>query len=203
MTKAGRMAWQTALVIASAAPLAWLIVQAAGGALADPVEDITHLTGEWALRLLLASLAVTPLRRIFGWPVLAPFRRTLGLLAFGYVLLHFATYVALDLGFDFATLAEDVGERLYITAGFAAFLLLLPLAVTSTRGWQRRLGRRWVKLHRVVYAAGALAVLHFIWLVKADLREPLIYAALLAVLLGARAHDAWRTRRRAQARAGA
>jgi len=189
------MAWQAVLVIAAAAPLAGLIVQAAGGELADPVEDITHLTGEWALRLLLACLAVTPLRRLFGWRGLAPFRRTLGLLAFGYALLHFATYVALDLGFDFATLAEDMGERLYITAGFAAFLLLLPLAITSTRGWQRRLGRRWLKLHRVVYAAGALAVLHFIWLVKADLREPLIYAALLAALLGARAHHAWRSRR--------
>jgi len=195
VTKTGRMAWQAALVIAAAAPLAGLIVRAAGGGLADPVEDITHLTGEWALRLLLACLAVTPLRRLFGWRGLAPFRRTLGLLAFGYALLHFATYVALDLGFDFATLAEDVGERLYITAGFAAFLLLLPLAITSTRGWQRRLGRRWLKLHRVVYAAGALAVLHFIWLVKADLREPLIYAALLAALLGARAHHAWRSRR--------
>jgi len=195
VTKTGRMAWQAALVIAAAAPLAGLIVRAAGGELADPVEDITHLTGEWALRLLLACLAVTPLRRLFGWRGLAPFRRTLGLLAFGYALLHFATYVALDLGFDFATLAEDVGERLYITAGFAAFLLLLPLAITSTRGWQRRLGRRWLKLHRVVYAAGALAVLHFIWLVKADLREPLIYAALLAALLGARAHHAWRSRR--------
>jgi len=189
------MAWQAVLVIAAAAPLAGLIVRAAGGELADPVEDITHLTGEWALRLLLACLAVTPLRRLFGWRGLAPFRRTLGLLAFGYALLHFAIYVALDLGFDFATLAEDVGERLYITAGFAAFLLLLPLAITSTRGWQRRLGRRWLKLHRVVYAAGALAVLHFIWLVKADLREPLIYAALLAALLGARAHHAWRSRR--------
>lgn len=200
MTKAGRMAWQAALVIACAAPLAWLIVRAAGGELAEPVEDITHLTGEWALRLLLASLAVTPLRRVFGWRGLAPFRRTLGLLAFGYALLHFATYLALDLGFDFAALAEDVGERLYITAGFAAFLLLLPLAITSTRGWQRRLGRRWLKLHRVVYAAGALAVLHFIWLVKADLRDPLLYAALLAVLLGVRAHHAWRSRR---ARAGA
>jgi len=195
VTKTGRMVWQAALVIAAAAPLAGLIVRAAGGELADPVEDITHLTGEWALRLLLACLAVTPLRRLFGWRGLAPFRRTLGLLAFGYALLHFATYVALDLGFDFATLAEDVGERLYITAGFAAFLLLLPLAITSTRGWQRRLGRRWLKLHRVVYAAGALAVLHFIWLVKADLREPLIYAALLAALLGARAHHAWRSRR--------
>lgn len=195
MTKTGRMVWQAVLVIAAAAPLAGLIVRAAGGELADPVEDITHLTGEWALRLLLACLAVTPLRRLFGWRGLAPFRRTLGLLAFGYALLHFATYVALDLGFDFATLAEDVGERLYITAGFAAFLLLLPLAITSTRGWQRRLGRRWLKLHRVVYAAGALAVLHFIWLVKADLREPLIYAALLAALLGARAHHAWRSRR--------
>jgi len=195
VTKTGRMVWQAVLVIAAAAPLAGLIVRAAGGELADPVEDITHLTGEWALRLLLACLAVTPLRRLFGWRGLAPFRRTLGLLAFGYALLHFATYVALDLGFDFATLAEDVGERLYITAGFAAFLLLLPLAITSTRGWQRRLGRRWLKLHRVVYAAGALAVLHFIWLVKADLREPLIYAALLAALLGARAHHAWRSRR--------
>ncbi len=153
---------------------------------ANPIEEVTHVTGEWALRLLLLTLAVSPLRRWTGWSALAPLRRTLGLLAFGYASLHFATYVGLDHFFDWEALSEDVVERRYVTAGFAAFLCLVPLAATSTPGMLRRLGRRWVQLHRLAYLAAALGVLHFLWLVKADRTAPLIHAALLALLLGER-----------------
>jgi sulfoxide reductase heme-binding subunit YedZ len=184
------------VVAGGLAPLAWLALGAARGALgANPVETITHATGAWALRLLLASLAVTPLRRVAPrLAALAPYRRTFGLLAFLYALLHAATFFALDLGFALARLAEEIAERPYVTLGFAALAALTPLAITSTRAWQRRLGRRWVALHRLAYAAGALGVAHFVWLVKKDLREPLVYAAVLAVLLGARAIEALRAR---------
>jgi methionine sulfoxide reductase heme-binding subunit len=181
--------WIHAAVIAVAlVPAGLLASRAATDALgANPIEEITHETGETALRLLLACLAITPLRRASGWSALAPYRRTLGLLAFGYACLHVATYVALDLFFDWSAIAEDVVERPYVTAGFAAFACLVPLALTSTRASIRRLGaKRWVALHRLVYAAGLAAVVHFLWLVKADVREPLIYAAALALLLAAR-----------------
>lgn len=192
MTASQRRLVHAGVVAGALVPLVGLAVAAARGALgANPVEAITHETGEWALRLLLASLAVTPLRRGLGLPALAPYRRTFGLLAFLYATLHFSTYVVLDLGLDLGSLAEDVLERPYVTAGFTAWCLLLPLAWTSTRRWQRKLGRHWVLLHRAVYAAGACAVIHFLWLVKADLREPLIYAALLAALLAARWRPAW------------
>ncbi|KFN45272.1 sulfite oxidase heme-binding subunit YedZ [Arenimonas composti] len=160
---------------------------------ADPVQAITHATGDWALRFLLASLTMTPLRRLTGatWPL--RFRRLLGLYAFAYASLHLATYVVLDLGGYWAQVFEDIVERPFITVGFAAWLLLVPLALTSTRGWMRRLGRRWGQLHRLVYAVAVLAVLHFFWLVKSDLREPLAYAAVLALLLGLRLF--WRLRR--------
>jgi sulfoxide reductase heme-binding subunit YedZ len=164
---------------------------------ANPVEELTHETGEWALRLLLASLSVTPLRRAFGWSVLAPYRRTLGLLAFFYASLHLAIYASLDLGFDVEALTEDLVERTYITVGFSAYCMLFALAVTSARKAQRRLGRRWVQLHRLAYAAGVFAVIHFLWLVKADRREPLLYGAFLVGLLGVRAWWAQRGRLRA------
>lgn len=168
-------------------PLALLAAGALRGTLgAEPIERVTHVTGDWTLRLLLASLAVTPARRLFGWAWLAPFRRTLGLLAFGYCALHLLTYALLDQYGAWDTLVEDVLERPYITAGFTGFLCLLPLAITSTRAWMRRLGRRWVVLHRLVYAAGVAGCVHFLWLVKADLLEPLVYTAILALLLGAR-----------------
>lgn len=150
---------------------------------ADPVAEITHRTGDWALRLLLLALAVTPLRRISGWNVLARFRRLVGLYAFAYATLHLATYVVLDLGGYWPQILEDVVKRPYITLGFLAWLGLLPLALTSTQGMMRRLGRRWSTLHRVVYAVGVLGVLHYVWLVKSDLREPLLYAAILGLLL--------------------
>jgi sulfoxide reductase heme-binding subunit YedZ len=176
-------------VIALAAlPAAWLALRAARGALgAEPIETLTHETGDWALRFLLLSLAVTPARRLLGWAAAAPYRRSFGLAAFGYACLHLATYLALDWAFDWSAIVEDVAERPYVTAGAAAFLCLVPLAATSTRGAQRRLGGpRWRSLHRLAYVAGAAAVAHFLWLVKADLREPLVYAGLLVALLGAR-----------------
>jgi sulfoxide reductase heme-binding subunit YedZ len=175
------------VVAAALAPLVWLGISALRGTLgANPVETLEHTTGLWTLRLLLATLAVTPARRALGWTRLASYRRTLGLLAFGYCTLHLMIYALIDLWDAWDTLVEDILERPYITAGFTGFLLLLPLAITSTRAWQRRLGRHWVVLHRLVYAAGVAGCLHFLWLVKADLREPLVYAGILALLLGAR-----------------
>ena len=153
---------------------------------ANPVEALEHTTGIWTLRLLLATLAVTPVRRALGWTWLAQYRRTLGLLAFSYCSLHLSIYALVDLWGAWDTLVEDVLERPYVTAGFTAFLLLVPLAITSTRAWMRRLGRRWVALHRLVYAAAVAGCLHFLWLVKADMLEPLAYGGILGVLLGAR-----------------
>ncbi|NCC26945.1 MAG: sulfoxide reductase heme-binding subunit YedZ [Gammaproteobacteria bacterium] len=168
-------------------PLGLLISRGASGALGpNPVEAITHFTGDWTLRLLLATLAMTPLRRLTGQAGLVRFRRMLGLFAFFYAVLHFTTYLWLDRFFELGTIAEDVLKRPYITVGFAAFVLMVPLAITSTQGWIRRLGRRWKRLHRAVYAIGVLGVLHYLWLVKADLLEPAIYAIILAVLLGLR-----------------
>jgi len=153
---------------------------------ANPIEEITHFTGEWTLRFLLVSLAITPARRMLRLPALAPLRRTFGLAAFGWASLHVATYFALDLGFDWGALLEDLSERRFVVAGFAAYCCLVLLAVTSTRRSQRRLGRRWQALHRLSYVAAVLAIVHFVWLVKADLVPPLAYAAVLAVLLGVR-----------------
>ncbi len=162
---------------------------------ADPVAEITHATGTWALRLLLLGLALTPLRRITGqaWPI--RFRRLVGLYAFFYACLHLATWLVLDLGGFWTQVFDDLVKRPYIMLGFTAWLCLLPLAITSTRGWMRRLGRRWGQLHKLVYGAGVLAVAHYIWLVKADLREPLMYAAILGLLLGLRGYWRWRGRR--------
>lgn len=160
---------------------------------ADPVAEITHATGTWALRLLLLGLALTPLRRLTGqaWPI--RFRRLVGLYAFFYACLHLATWLVLDLGGFWRQVFDDLANRPYIMLGFAAWLCLLPLALTSTRGWMRRLGRRWGQLHKLVYGAAMLAVAHYLWLVKADLREPLVYAAVLALLLGIRLF--WRLRK--------
>jgi len=153
---------------------------------ADPIEEITHRTGWWALTFLLIALAVTPVRRLTKWNGLVRFRRMLGLFAFFYACLHLLTYVVLDLYFAFGTVLEDVAKRPYITVGFGAFLILLALAVTSTKGWVRRLGKRWQRLHRLVYLAAIGGVVHFLWGVKADVREPLVFGAVLAILLVAR-----------------
>ena len=176
------------LFAAALAPFTALVVTGATGGLgANPVEAITHTTGEWTLRLLLATLAITPLRHVTGWVSLTRLRRMVGLFAFFYLVLHFATYAVLDASLDLAYVVEDVADRLYITVGFAAFVMLVPLAATSTNAMVRRLGPlRWRRLHRLVYAAGVCGVLHHLWLVKADLREPLIYAGILTVLLAAR-----------------
>jgi len=162
---------------------------------ADPVAQIEHRLGLWALRLLLLTLAVTPLRQLTGQAVLVRFRRMLGLYAFAYASLHFAAYLALDLRGYWTLVFEEIAKRPYITVGFAAWLLLVPLAVTSTRGWIRRLGRRWGQLHALAYAIAILAILHFWWIVKSDYREPLLYVTILALLLG------WRLWKRLAVRA--
>jgi sulfoxide reductase heme-binding subunit YedZ len=197
---------KTLVHLAALTPLAillwqvWQVARTGGSALgADPVAEIEHRLGLWALRLLLLTLAITPLRQLTGWSVLVRFRRMLGLYAFAYASLHLAAYVGLDLRGYWTQLFEDIAKRPYITVGFLAWLLLLPLAVTSTTGWIRRLGRNWARLHRLVYAIAVLAVLHFWWLVKSDIREPALYAAIAAVLLGWRAWKAL-ARRRAGAR---
>ena len=188
MTRRARHAVDLAFYAAVLAPAAWLVWRAARGALGtNPVETITHVTGDWALRFLLLSLAISPARRLFGWNALIHYRRAIGLTAFGYAALHVATYAALDLGFDWSAVLEDLRKRPYIAAGATAFACLVPLAITSTRGWIRRLGgRRWARLHRLVYVAACAAVVHYWWLVKADVRTPAVYALLLAVLLLAR-----------------
>ena len=175
-----------AAVLAGSLPGLGLAVAAAMGELgADPIEDVTHVPG------------VTPLRRVTGYAPLARLRRPLGLLAFAYAAVHFATWLGLEHFFDWAAIGEDVFERPYVTVGLLGFLCLLPLAATSTRGWQRRLGRRWVTLHRLAYVAGVAGVVHYLWLVKADLAPPLVHAAILAGLLGARGWWAWRRRQAA------
>lgn len=167
---------------------------------ANPLDLVTDVTGEWALRFLLITLAITPLRRLTGWIVLQRFRRQLGLFAFFYASLHFLTWLWLDQALAVTNIASDIAQRPFVTVGFAAWLLLVPLALTSTRSMMRRLGRRWQLLHRAIYPITGLAVLHYFWLVKADLLEPLLYAVILLLLLLFRwtpvrqRIDAWRGR---------
>jgi methionine sulfoxide reductase heme-binding subunit len=151
---------------------------------ANPIEFITHATGDWTLRFLILTLAVTPLRQVLRRPQLVRFRRMLGLFAFFYACLHFLTYVWLDKFFDLSEMLKDVAKRPFITAGFTAFLLLIPLALTSTAWSIRRLGgRRWQALHRLIYVSAAAAVVHYYWLVKSDIRLPVFYGALVGLLL--------------------
>lgn len=168
-------------------PAAWILAGVAGAPWAplspNPVEDILHRLGEWSLNFLVATLAISPASELTGRREWLAIRRTLGLTAFSYAVVHFLWYVGIDQGLELAALARDVVKRPYITAGFAALLLLLPLAITSTRAWMRRLGRRWQRLHRLAYVAAGLGVLHYLWLVKADLTTPLAYALILALLL--------------------
>jgi methionine sulfoxide reductase heme-binding subunit len=157
---------------------------------ANPVETINRYTGDWVLRFLLVTLAITPLRRVSGWNGLLRYRRMLGLFAFFYACLHFLSYAWLDQYFVLPDIVKDVAKRPYITVGFACFLMLIPLAATSTKGMIRRLGaRHWQRLHRLVYLIGIGGVIHFLWLVKSDLAQPLMYGAILAVLLGFRIWD--------------
>ncbi len=166
------------------APLAWTGFRLANHDLgANPVEEVLHWSGRWTLILLLAGLSITPLRRLTGWNRVIKVRRLVGLFAFFYASLHLLIYLVVDQGLAWHFIAEDILERPFITAGMAAFLLLVPLAVTSTKGWIRRLGKRWQRLHRLVYVAAGLGALHFYWKVKADTFWPLIAAGVLAFLL--------------------
>ena len=174
--------------LAGLMPLVRLALKAYHNALgANPIEVITHSTGDWTLIFLLLTLAVTPIRQLSGLTWLVRFRRMLGLFAFFYVTLHFLTYIWLDKFFDLHEMIADIAKRKFITVGFAGFLLLIPLAITSTAGWIRRLGgKRWQALHRSIYAAAIAGVIHYYWLVKADTRKPLEYAGILAALLAYR-----------------
>jgi len=164
------------------ARLAWKALHDGLGA--NPIEVITHSTGDWTLILILATLAITPLRRITRQYWLIGVRRMIGLFAFFYGCLHFTTYIWLDKFFDFHEMVKDVAKRPFITVGFTAFVLLIPLAITSTAGWIRRLGgKNWQRLHRLIYLSGIAGVVHYLWLVKADLRKPLEYGFVLGILL--------------------
>ncbi|MGE5506499.1 MAG: sulfite oxidase heme-binding subunit YedZ [Actinomycetota bacterium] len=190
MRKPGRRRLAKPVVfVACLGPLAWLVWQAFFGYLGvNPIETVNRFLGDWALRFLLLSLAVTPVRKVTGWTALGRFRRMIGLYAFFYACLHLSSYVGLDLFFDWHALGKDVLKRKFITVGMLAFALLVPLAATSTDAMLRRLGgRRWRMLHRAVYGIGVLAVVHYWMMVKADIRQPLLYGAILAVLLGYRA----------------
>ena len=183
-------------------PAAWLLYNAFLGDLgANPLETITNETGIWTLRLLVATIAITPIRWLTKWNPIINFRRMIGLFAFFYATVHFCIYFLFDRSLQFDGLWEDVALRPYITVGFTAFALMIPLALTSTKGWIRRLGgQRWNLLHRLVYASAMLGVLHYLWKVKLDVTNPLIYAAIVGVLLGWRVIKAF-NKREARSRA--
>lgn len=176
------------LFLAGLGPVTYLVWALVTGNLsANPVSDLTNETGVWTLRLLAATLAITPLRRLTGWNDLIRFRRMIGLFAFFYGTLHFLTYIAFDRSFaPLGEIMKDVAKRPFITVGFTGFALMIPLALTSTAGMIRRLGRRWLLLHRLVYVSAAAGVVHYYWLVKADVQRPLIYGAIVGTLLGFR-----------------
>ena len=202
--KTVRRIYKPILFVVCLLPLAWLAAGAfniAGVDLgADPVARVLHQLGQWGLRFIIITLCITPLRVLLGWPWLVLLRRMLGLFAFTYVLLHFLTWLILDQGFlldpgfTWHSIVKDITKRPFITIGFTALLLLIPLAITSTNGMMRRLGKRWQQLHRLIYVIAILGVWHYYWQVKKDVREPLIYAAIVLVLLGWRV---WNARKRA------
>ena len=177
--------------------LVWRIIKSDLGA--NPVEFLQHATGDWTLRFLVFTLCITPFRKLLNHPDLIRFRRMLGLFAFFYVSLHFLTYLGPDQAFDLAAMWKDVAKRPFITVGFAAFVSLIPLAITSTAGWIRRIGgKRWQMLHRLIYFGAVCGVIHYYWLVKSDVRKPLFYGALVAILLAWRL-GTWFSKRRNQA----
>lgn len=191
-----RFIWKPVVYLACLVPATLIVGDTLGitGSLgANPVEEIQDRFGNWALRFILVALAVSPLRRITGWNWLARFRRMLGLFAFFYVFMHFLVWLLLDQSLRWSAITEDIVERPFITIGFVALLLLTAMAATSTAAMRRRLGRRWQQLHYSVYIVGILGVWHYWWQVKLDVREPLIYALILAILLGYRA---WHSRRK-------
>ncbi|HXZ81696.1 MAG TPA: protein-methionine-sulfoxide reductase heme-binding subunit MsrQ [Terriglobales bacterium] len=185
MTKAQIRFLKVLVFLLCLGPVAHLVWKGFHGMLgANPIEVITHSTGDWTLLFLLFTLSITPLRKLTGFLELIRFRRMLGLFAFFYATLHFMTYIWLDKFFDVHEMLADIAKRKFITVGFTAFVLLIPLALTSTSGMIRRLGgKRWRGLHRLIYASAALGVFHYLWLVKADIRRPLYYGIALAVLL--------------------
>lgn len=183
----GAQVAKVALFFVCLIPLARLVWLAYSDGLgANPIEFITRSTGTWTLVLLLVTLSVTPLRKLTGYNALIKVRRMLGLFAFFYVCLHFTTYIWLDQFFEWASIVKDIKKRPFITVGFASFVLLIPLALTSTNAMMRRLGRRWQQLHRLVYLIGIGGVVHYWWLVKKDITQPALYALVLAILLGYR-----------------
>ena len=191
-----RFFWKPLVFVVCLLPAVFVVTDAfeiTGRLGANPVEEILDRFGNWALRFIMITLAVTPLRRISGWNQLLQFRRMLGLFTFFYALMHFLTWLILDQGMRLSAIAEDLVERPFITIGFTALVLLTALAATSTNGMRRRLGRRWQLLHNAVYLIGTLGVWHFWWQVKQDIAEPLVYATILATLLGIRLW--WRLRR--------
>jgi methionine sulfoxide reductase heme-binding subunit len=185
-----RFIYKPAVFVASSAPLLWMLAGLLGvfgrDLGPDPVAKLLHYFGKTSLNFLMLTLLVTPVRQLAGLPHLLRLRRMLGLFAFFYVVLHFTVYLFLDRQLDAGEIVKDIAKRPYITIGFTALLMLIPLAVTSTNGWMRRLGRRWQKLHRLIYPIAILGVWHYYWQVKRDVREPLIYAGILALLLGYR-----------------
>jgi sulfoxide reductase heme-binding subunit YedZ len=170
------------------APFVWLLAAAATENLSpNPIKDITEFTGVWTLRFLVITLCITPLRKLTGWNEVVKYRRMVGLFAFFYGFLHFLTYIWLDQFFAWADIIQDVYKRPFITAGFAGFAVMIPLAVTSTRKWISRLGgKHWQRLHKLTYASAIAGVVHYLWLVKADTHRPLTYGAVLSILLGYR-----------------
>ncbi len=182
LPKFSPLQWLTHLgALTPLAVLLWLYFT--DGLTVNPIQDITFRTGKAALVLLVLSLACTPLNSLLGWRAAIKLRRPLGLYAFLYVCLHFLTFVGLDYGFNLDLIYGAIFEKRFALVGFAAFLILLPLAITSTKGWQKRLGKLWKTLHKGVYVAALLAVVHYVWLVKSDVREPLAYGAVVAALL--------------------
>ena len=168
-------------------PLVWLLTRTLTGRLGiNPVEDLELTTGIWSLRFLVITLAVTPVRRITGWNRVIQYRRMFGLFTFFYVCVHFAIYIGIDQFFAIGAILKDVAKRPFITMGFTAFVLMIPLALTSTKGWIRRLGRRWQILHRLIYIAAVCAAIHYLWKVKVMIGSPVYYAFVIALLLGFR-----------------
>ena len=187
------------LCLAPVGRLIWLAFHA--GLTANPIEFITHQTGDWILIFLVLTLSITPARQILKQPDLIRFRRMLGLFAFFYASLHFSIWIGIDKFFDWREMLTDVGKRRFITVGFTGFVLLIPLAITSTKGWIRRLGgKRWQKLHRLVYVTAVAGVVHYYWLVKSDVTKPVRYGVIVLLLLGYRAVMA---RRRKESRSAA
>jgi sulfoxide reductase heme-binding subunit YedZ len=182
-----RKAAKVLVFLACLAPFAWLVTRALTGRLGiNPVEDLELTTGIWALRFLIFTLLVTPVRRITGWNRVIQFRRMLGLFTFFYASVHFAIYIGIDQFFAFRFIVKDVVKRPFITMGFTAFVLMIPLAITSTKGWIRRLGRRWVVLHRLIYVSAVCAAIHYLWKVKVMIGSPVYYAIVIGVLLAFR-----------------